>query len=77
MSQILGGLPAATVVLAVVLGLVGLIAAMALFARNYIKVPPSRSRSSTAASTRSSTTRGAARKSGSASCGAARRSASR
>src|SRR5262245_41255108 len=34
-------LPSATVVVAVVLGLVGLVVAMALFARNYIKVPPS------------------------------------
>jgi len=37
----LEGLPSATVVLAIVLGLVGLVVAMALFARNYIKVPPS------------------------------------
>ena len=33
--------PSATVALAIVLGLLGLFAAMALFARNYIKVPPS------------------------------------
>jgi flotillin len=37
----LQGLPSATVVLAIVLGFVGVIVAMALFARNYIKVPPS------------------------------------
>ena len=37
----LEGLPSATVVLAIVLGLVGVVVAMALFARNYIKVPPS------------------------------------
>jgi len=34
-------LSAVMVVLAVVIGIVGLFAAMALFARNYIKVPPS------------------------------------
>ncbi len=41
MNELISGLPAATVVLAVVLGLVGLVVAMALFARNYLKVPPS------------------------------------
>ena len=34
-------LPAPTVVLAILLGLLGVFAAMALFARNYLKVPPS------------------------------------
>lgn len=41
MSDILGGLSAVTIALAVLLGLIGIFAAMALFARNYIKVPPS------------------------------------
>ena len=34
-------LPAVLVALAIMLGLLGVFAAMALFARNYIKVPPS------------------------------------
>ncbi|HEY7369207.1 MAG TPA: SPFH domain-containing protein [Thermoanaerobaculia bacterium] len=41
MKELFSDLPAATVVIAVVLGLIGLVVAMALFARNYIKVPPS------------------------------------
>ena len=36
-----GNLPAVTVAVSILLGLIGLFAAMALFARNYIKVPPS------------------------------------
>ena len=34
-------LPAVLVALAIMVGLLGVFAAMALFARNYIKVPPS------------------------------------
>ena len=37
----LGDVSSLAVVFSVVLGLLGLVAAMALFARNYIKVPPS------------------------------------
>ena len=39
--MILGDLTAITVVLMVLVGIVALFAAMGLFARNYIKVPPS------------------------------------
>src|SRR5262245_14794929 len=39
--NLLSSLANMTVAMAVVLGLVGMFAAMALFARNYIKVPPS------------------------------------
>ena len=49
------------VAMALMLLLVVIFAAMALYARNYIKVPPSRSRSSTGASTRSSTRRASSR----------------
>src|SRR5262245_4941176 len=41
MTTLLSSLSSMTVALAVVLGLIGMFAAMALFARNYIKVPPS------------------------------------
>jgi flotillin len=41
MSGVLGGFSAITVAFAVLFGLLGIFAAMALFARNYIKVPPS------------------------------------
>ena len=41
MSALLGGFSAVMIALAVLLGLLGIFAAMALFARNYIKVPPS------------------------------------
>jgi flotillin len=41
MSGLLSGFSAVTVVFAVLIGLLGIFAAMALFARNYIKVPPS------------------------------------
>jgi flotillin len=40
-SSLFGGFSAVTIAFAVLLGLLGLFAAMALFARNYIKVPPS------------------------------------
>jgi drug/metabolite transporter (DMT)-like permease len=39
-SSLFGSLSAVTIALAVLLGLLGTFAAMALFARNYIKVPP-------------------------------------
>src|SRR5262245_21464174 len=39
--NLLNALPGLTVALAIVLGLIGMFAAHALFARNYIKVPPS------------------------------------
>ena len=39
--SVAGNLPAVTVAVSILLGLIGLFAAMALFARNYIKVPPS------------------------------------
>jgi flotillin len=41
MSGLLSGFSAVAVVFAVLIGLLGIFAAMALFARNYIKVPPS------------------------------------
>ena len=41
MSSLVGGFSAVTIALAILLGLLGIFAAMALFARNYIKVPPS------------------------------------
>ena len=41
MSSLVGGFSAVTIAIAVLLGLLGIFAAMALFARNYIKVPPS------------------------------------
>ena len=41
MSSLVGGVSAVTIAFAVLLGLLGIFAAMALFARNYIKVPPS------------------------------------
>jgi flotillin len=40
-SGLVGGFSALTIAFAVLFGLLGLFAAMALFARNYIKVPPS------------------------------------
>jgi flotillin len=40
-SSLVGGFSAVTIAFAVLLGLLGVFAAMALFARNYIKVPPS------------------------------------
>ena len=39
--SLLSALPGLTVALAVVLGLIGMFAALAIFARNYIKVSPS------------------------------------
>ena len=39
--NLVSNLSAMTVAVAILLGLVGMFAAMALFARNYIKVPPS------------------------------------
>jgi len=41
MSALLGGFSAITIAFAILFGLLGIFAAMALFARNYIKVPPS------------------------------------
>lgn len=41
MSSVVGEFSSITIALAVLLGLLGIFAAMALFARNYIKVPPS------------------------------------
>jgi len=40
-SSLFSGLSAVTIAFAILLGLLGIFAAMALFARNYIKVPPS------------------------------------
>jgi flotillin len=40
-NSLIGGFSAVTIAFAVLLGLLGIFAAMALFARNYIKVPPS------------------------------------
>ena len=72
--NLLSDLSAVTVVFAILVVLIAMFAAMGLFARNYIKVPPSHGRHLLRAQAHaSSTRRGTGPGSGSASCGAERR----